>query len=105
VLGARERQACRERVAALGLELPSIEVRPTRTQSPLSVRVTTAAQIAALAHLLGIIVFFTVDRPYNWLGVLFVLLGLLLERIENKRRQVRAEAALRKRYGYPMGDG
>ena len=105
LLGEREWQACRERVAALGLELPSIAVHSTRTNSPLSVGVTTAAQIAALVQLLGIIVLFAVDRPYNWLGALFVLLGLFLERLENKRRQIRNEVALRKLYGHPNGDG
>jgi hypothetical protein len=53
-----------------------------------------------LVELFGLIVLFTVDRPYNWLGALFILCGQYLQRLERRRLQKRGEAALRRRYGH-----
>jgi len=108
LLGVCEWQACRERVAGLGLTLPTIEVPQLhRSKNVLSstrrlatANVTSRLQIAVLVELFGLIVLLVVDRPYNWLGALFVLWGGFLYRRERKRQQMRAEAALRKRYGY-----
>jgi GNAT superfamily N-acetyltransferase len=106
----REWRACRERVTGLGLTLPTIEVPrlnqsknvPSRTGMSATVKVTTGAQIAFLVLLFGLVVLLSVDRPYNWLGALFILLSGILYRRERKRRQARVEAALRRHYGYPQ---
>jgi GNAT superfamily N-acetyltransferase len=100
VITEREWQACRERVASLGLALPMIQAPRRSTRSLATARVTGLTQLVVLFDLLGLIVFFTVDRPYNWLGVLFVICGQYLQRLERRRLQKRGEAALRKRYGY-----
>ena len=77
-------------------------IEPPRrsTRSLATARVTGLTQIVILFDLFGLIVLFTVDRPYNWLGVLFVLCRQYLQRLERRRLQKRGEAALRKRYGY-----
>lgn len=100
LLGPREWQACRERVADLGLTLPTIEARPPRTMSPARAKATTRAQIAVLVQVFGLIVLLALDGPYNWCGLVFVLWGVFLYRRERKRLQMRIVAALRKRYGY-----
>jgi GNAT superfamily N-acetyltransferase len=108
LIGEREWQACRERVVGLRLALPTIEV--PRLQSSKNVlpstrrlatpKVTSRLQIAVLVQMLGLIVLLAVDRPYNWLGGLFVLSGGFLYRRERRRQQMRMEAALRIRCGY-----
>jgi len=100
VIAEREWQACRERVASLGLALPMIEAPRRSTRSLATARVTGLTHVVVLFDLLGLIVLISVDRPYNWLGVLFVLCGQYLRRLERRRLQKRGEAALRKRYGY-----
>jgi len=44
-----------------------------------------------LLQLFGLIVLFAVDRPYNWLGALFLLWSGFLYRRERKRQQVTME--------------
>jgi GNAT superfamily N-acetyltransferase len=108
LLGVREWQACRERATTLGLSLPTIEVPQlhgpknvlSSTRRLATAKVTSRLQIAVLVQLFGLIVLLVVDRPYNWLGALFVLSGGFLYRRERQRQQMRTEAALRKRYGY-----
>jgi GNAT superfamily N-acetyltransferase len=108
LLGVPEWQACRERATTLGLSLPTIEIpRPHGPENVLSstrrlatAKVTSGLQIAVLVQLFGLIVLLVVDRPYNWLGALFVLSGGFLYRRERQRQRMRTEAALRKRYGY-----
>src|ERR1700733_12414861 len=51
-------------------------------------------------ELFGLIVLFTVDRPYNWLGALFILCGQYLQRLERSRLRKRGEAALCRCYGH-----
>jgi GNAT superfamily N-acetyltransferase len=100
LIGEREWQACRERIGSLGLTLPMISVPRRGARGLATTRVTTLTQIVFLVELFGLIVLFGVDRPYNWLGVLFLLCGEYLRRRERRRLQMRGEAALRKRYGY-----
>ena len=99
LIGEREWQACRERVASLGLTLPTIEAPRRIARSLATARVTGLTQLV-LVELFGLIVLFTVDRPYNWLGALFILCGQYLQRLERRRLQKRGEAALRRRYGH-----
>jgi GNAT superfamily N-acetyltransferase len=96
----REWQGCRERVASLGLTLPTIEAPRRSVRSLATARVTGLTQLVVLVELLGLIALFTVDRPYNWLGALFLLCGQYLQRLERRRLQKRGEAALRRRYGH-----
>jgi GNAT superfamily N-acetyltransferase len=102
LIGEGEWQACRERVASLGLTLPTIEAPRRSARSLATARVTGLTQLVVLVELFGLIVLFTVDRPYNWLGALFLLCGQYLQRLERRRLQKRGEAALRKRYGHPQ---
>jgi GNAT superfamily N-acetyltransferase len=100
LIGEREWQACRERVASLGLRLPTIEVPRRIARSLATARVTGLTQLVVLVELFGLIVLFTVERPYNWLGAIFILCGQYLQRLERRRLQKRGEAALRRRYGH-----
>ncbi len=100
LIGEREWQACRDRVASLGLTLPTIEAPRRRARSLATARVTGLTQLVVLVELFGLIVVFTVDHPYNWLGALFILCGQYLQRLERTRLQKRGEAALRRRYGH-----
>jgi GNAT superfamily N-acetyltransferase len=100
LIGESEWQACRERVASLGLTLPKIEAPRRSAPSLATARVTGLTQLVALVELFGLIVLFTVDRPYNWLGALFLLCGQYFRRVERRRLQKRGEAALRRRYGH-----
>lgn len=105
----REWRACREELTGLGLTLPTIELqqyhRTTNGQSATArlatSRVTMPTQIAVIWLVFGLLFLFAGDRPYNWLGVFVVLSSAILYRRERTRRQLRAEAALRKHYGYP----
>jgi hypothetical protein len=63
-------------------------------------RVTGLTQLVVLVELFGLIVLFTVDRPYNWLGALFILCGQYLQRFERSRLRKRGEAALCRCYGH-----
>jgi GNAT superfamily N-acetyltransferase len=100
LIGESEWQACRDRVASLGLTLPKIETPRRSAGSLATARVTGLTQLVALVEVLGLIVLFAVDRPYNWLGALFLLCGQYLRRVDRRRRQKRGEAALRRRYGH-----
>jgi GNAT superfamily N-acetyltransferase len=98
LIDEREWQARRERVASLGLTLPTIEA-PRRSARSLATA-TGFTQLVVLVELFGLIVVFAVDRPYNWLGAIFLLCGEYLQRRERRRLQMRGEAELRRRYGH-----
>jgi Acetyltransferase (GNAT) domain len=100
LIGEREWQACRERVASLGLTLPTIEAPRRIVRSLATARVTGLTQLVVLVELFGLIVLFTVDRPYNWLRALFILCGQYLQRLERSRLRKRGEAALCRCYGH-----